>query len=136
VEVRFQLEGLNLVAHFQFRSTATGSLGRRLGIAGEHAHRTSRPQADASSLVAKCPTEPRARAVVTTRKAVWRPVVPVAIERGIPRKIAGELDVIGGVHVELDTAGFRDGRHERSLETPIGPIESEELQVGTDQARP
>jgi hypothetical protein len=121
---------------FSSRSTATRSLGRRLGIAGEYAHRTSRPQADASSLVAICPAEPRARAVVTAGKAVRRPVVPVAIERGIPRKIACELDVIRDVHVELDTAGLRDGWHESSLEAPIGPVESEELQVRTDQARP
>src|SRR5271154_5266614 len=83
------------------------------------------PQADASSLIAKCPAEPRTGAVVTARKAVRRPIVPVAIERRIPRKIAGELDVIGGVNVELDSAGFRDGGHKSCLEAPIGLVESE-----------
>ena len=79
------------------------------------------------SLVAKCPAESRAGAVVASGKALRRPVVPVAIKRDMPREVASDFDVIAYVHVELHTAGLRDDRKKNSVHGRIGLVEPKEL---------
>ena len=87
------------------------------------------------SLVTKCPTESRTGAVVATGKVIWRPAVPVPIERDIPRKTTRELDVVGCVRVELHAARIGDDGQEHCVKGAIGFVESEELQIGRDQTR-
>ena len=66
------------------------------------------------SLEAKRPTESCTASIVTADKAWRRPVVPVSIERKVPLQIADDLDVIGSVEVEAETAWIRNRRQQRS----------------------
>ena len=61
---------------------------------------------------------------------IWRPVVPIAIERDIPSQAAIEPYVISRVRVEKDTPWLRQRWEHRGSDVQIGFVESEELHLG------
>lgn len=81
------------------------------------------------SLNAKCPAQPRAGTIVAAGEVGWRPAVPVAIERYIPRQIAEDLHIIGRVRIEMNAAGFGDGRKQGGGYTPVGFVKPEKLHI-------
>ena len=56
---------------------------------------------------------PELDAIVATGKTMRRLVVPVAVKRQIPRQVAEELEVIGGIGIETNAARIRDGGKDR-----------------------
>src|SRR5208283_3677029 len=85
---------------------------------------------------AERPAQARAATVVAARKVGWWLVVPVAIERDIPGQVAGDLDVVGSIGIELDAAGFGKNREKRRGDIEIGFVEPEKLNPPSDQGSP
>jgi hypothetical protein len=73
----------------------------------------SQNQSESLLFIAKGPAKARAAAIVATGKTMRRLVVPVAVKRQIPRQVAEELEVIGGIGIETDAARIRDGGKDR-----------------------
>ena len=68
-------------------------------------------------------------------KARWRLIIPVAIEREIPRQIAGYLDVVCRIHVELYAAWLIECGKECSGEIKVRFVELEQPYVAGNQPR-
>ena len=62
----------------------------------------------------------------------WRLVVPVAVERDIPREVAENLYVIGRVHIEVHAPGYRYRRENTSGDVQVGLVETEKFRVRGD----
>src|ERR1035437_461754 len=82
--------------------------------------------------IAKRPAEPRTGAVVAAGEMGGRLVVPVAVERDIPREVAENLYVIGRVHIEVHAPGYRYRRENTSGDVQVGLVETEKFRVRGD----
>ncbi len=75
----------------------------------------------------KCPTQAGTGAVIAPRKSWWRPIVPIAVKRDIPRQIAGDLDVVRSIGVELHSTRIVENREKYSGQVEVGLVEPEQL---------
>ena len=87
------------------------------------------------SFQAEGPTEAGACPVITSRKAMWRSVVPVTIKRDVPLQIAEDFHVVRGVGIEPDAARIRYRRQKGSGDIEIGFAESEHSSLSINEAR-
>jgi hypothetical protein len=61
------------------------------------------------------------------------PIVPITIEREIPREAARELDVVGRVRGKIHSARLRKGREQNRIKVETRLIELEEFHICGDQ---
>ena len=87
------------------------------------------------SLDAEGPAQPRTGPIVTANKARWRLIIPIAIERDIPRQIAGNLDVVCRIHVELYAAWLIECGKECSGEVKVRFVKLEQPYFAGNQPR-
>ena len=85
-------------------------------------------------LVTKRPTQTRLRSEVTAGKVIGRLTVKAAIEGNVPGKITHNLNVIGRVHIEFHSTALSDDWQKIGCDVRICFIESEELNIPSDQA--
>src|SRR5208283_321472 len=113
-------------AGFQCKTSYPRFFLRRRGRGGRRPYLLPLPYAER-------PAQARASTVVAARKMGRWLVVPVAVERDIPGQVAGDLDVVGSIGIELDAAGFGKGWEKRRGDIEIGFVEPEKLNPPSDQ---
>ena len=86
-------------------------------------------------LNAEGPTQPRTEAIVAANKARWRLIVPVTVDRHIPRQVAGNLDVVCGIHVELYAAWLIECGKQCSGKVEVRLVELEQPYFTGNQPR-
>ena len=79
---------------------------------------------DGCLAIAKLPTEAGNAAVIAAGEGRRRVIVPVSIERNVQGEIALEFYAIRGVEIEMDRAGFRDGRQKKCVDSQIGFVQT------------
>ena len=76
---------------------------------------------------AEGPAEPGTCSIVTAGEARWWPIIPVAVERGVPFQVTEQLDVKGCVGVYTNTAGIGNCGQESEFCVETGFAEPEKL---------
>ena len=87
------------------------------------------------SLDAERPAQPRTGAVITANKTRWRLIVPVTIERDVPRQVAGNLDVVRRIHIEFYAARLIECGKECSGKVEVRFVELEQPYFAGNQPR-
>src|ERR1700739_1805664 len=78
---------------------------------------------------AKGPAESRTGSIIAAGETGRRPIVPVTVERDIPRQVADELNVIGRIRIETEAARLRECRKKCCGYIQIGFIKLEEIDL-------